>query len=43
MLTIHDGGSRLCDVLTRRDWLRVGGLIAKVLHVSPSELLYNIS
>lgn len=26
MLTIHDGGIRLCDGLTRRDWLRVGGL-----------------
>jgi hypothetical protein len=26
MFTIHDGGVRLCDGLTRRDWLRVGGL-----------------
>src|SRR6516225_6772658 len=26
MLTIHDDGLRLCDGLTRRDWLRVGGL-----------------
>jgi hypothetical protein len=26
MLTIHDDGFRLCDGLTRRDWLRVGGL-----------------
>jgi hypothetical protein len=26
MLTIHDSGVRLCDGLTRRDWLRVGGL-----------------
>src|SRR5436309_940525 len=26
MLTIQDGGARLCDGLTRRDWLHVGGL-----------------
>src|SRR5437870_4883689 len=26
MLTIQDTGSRLCDGLTRRDWLHVGGL-----------------
>ncbi len=26
MLTLHDHGVRLCDGLTRRDWLRVGGL-----------------
>jgi hypothetical protein len=26
MLTIRDDGFRLCDGLTRRDWLRVGGL-----------------
>ncbi len=26
MLTIHQEGARLCDGLTRRDWLRVGGL-----------------
>jgi hypothetical protein len=26
MLTLHDDGFRLCDGLTRRDWLRVGGL-----------------
>ena len=26
MLTLHDSGSRLCDGLTRRDWLRIGGL-----------------
>ncbi len=26
MLTLHDSGARLCDGLTRRDWLRVGGL-----------------
>jgi hypothetical protein len=26
MLTIQDTGLRLCDGLTRRDWLRVGGL-----------------
>jgi hypothetical protein len=26
MLNIHDQGSRLCDGLTRREWLRVGGL-----------------
>ncbi len=26
MLALHDGGYRLCDGLTRREWLRVGGL-----------------
>ena len=26
MLTIHDSGTTLCDHLTRRDWLRIGGL-----------------
>jgi hypothetical protein len=26
MLAIHDSGARLCDGLTRREWLRVGGL-----------------
>jgi hypothetical protein len=26
MLSIHDNGVRLCDGLTRREWLRVGGL-----------------
>jgi hypothetical protein len=26
MLTLHDNGYRLCDGLTRREWLRVGGL-----------------
>jgi hypothetical protein len=26
MLSIHDRGSRLCDGLTRRDWLRIGSL-----------------
>src|SRR5262245_26522751 len=26
MLSIHNSGSRLCDGLTRREWLRVGGL-----------------
>jgi hypothetical protein len=26
MFVIHDEGSRLCDGLTRREWLRVGGL-----------------
>lgn len=26
MLTIHDRGYRLCDGLTRREWLHVGGL-----------------
>ena len=26
MLTIHDDGFRLCDGLTRREWLRVGSL-----------------
>jgi hypothetical protein len=26
MFAIHDTGTRLCDGLTRRDWLRVGGL-----------------
>jgi hypothetical protein len=28
MLSIHDRGNRLCDGLTRREWLRVGGLSA---------------
>jgi len=28
MFTIRDTGSRLCDGLTRRDWLRIGGLSA---------------
>src|SRR5262249_22775244 len=26
MLSLHDQGTRLCDGLTRREWLRVGGL-----------------
>src|SRR5215467_14077286 len=26
MLRIHDDGTRLCDGLDRREWLRVGGL-----------------
>ncbi|MGE3807910.1 MAG: DUF1501 domain-containing protein [Gemmataceae bacterium] len=26
MLTLQENGTRLCDGLTRRDWLRVGGL-----------------
>src|SRR5436305_10239929 len=26
MLTLHDRGYRLCDGLTRREWLHVGGL-----------------
>ncbi len=26
MLTIRDSGTTLCDQLTRRDWLRIGGL-----------------
>jgi hypothetical protein len=26
VFSIHDGGARLCDGLTRREWLRVGGL-----------------
>ncbi len=26
MLAIHDNGFRLCDGLTRREWLRIGGL-----------------
>lgn len=26
MLAIHDDGMRLCDGLTRREWLRIGGL-----------------
>ncbi|MGH7169582.1 MAG: DUF1501 domain-containing protein, partial [Gemmataceae bacterium] len=26
MLGLHDKGTRLCDGLTRREWLRVGGL-----------------
>jgi hypothetical protein len=26
MFTIHDAGLQLCDRLTRRDWLRIGGL-----------------
>jgi hypothetical protein len=26
MLAIHDSGARLCNGLTRREWLRVGGL-----------------
>src|SRR5438067_523250 len=26
MLSVHDDGPRLCDGLTRREWLRVGGL-----------------
>jgi uncharacterized protein (DUF1501 family) len=26
MLTIHDQGNSLCDGLTRREWLRIGGL-----------------
>ncbi len=28
MFTIHDHGPRLCDGLTRREWLRIGGLSA---------------
>ena len=28
MFSIHDTGPRLCDGLTRREWLRVGGLSA---------------
>jgi len=28
MLSLHDHGTRLCDNLTRREWLRVGGLSA---------------
>lgn len=28
MLGLHDSGTRLCDGLTRREWLRVGGLSA---------------
>src|SRR6516162_5206247 len=28
MLTLADTGPRLCDSLTRREWLRVGGLSA---------------
>jgi hypothetical protein len=28
MLTLHANGPRLCDGLTRREWLRVGGLAA---------------
>src|SRR5947209_8207597 len=28
MLSIHDRGPRLCDGLTRREWLRIGGLSA---------------
>ena len=28
MLTIHDEGARLCDGLTRREWLRIGGVAA---------------
>src|SRR6516162_10111886 len=26
MLVIHDAGPKLCDGLTRREWLRIGGL-----------------
>src|SRR5437868_174047 len=26
MLTIHDAGARLCDGVTRREWLRAGSL-----------------
>jgi hypothetical protein len=26
MLTLHDSGSRLCDGLTRREWLRIGSV-----------------
>jgi hypothetical protein len=26
MFSLHDNGTRLCDGLTRREWLRVGGL-----------------
>src|SRR5437660_296841 len=26
MWSIHDAGARLCDGLTRREWLRIGGL-----------------
>ena len=26
MLTIRDTGTSLCDHITRRDWLRIGGL-----------------
>src|SRR5579859_1044827 len=28
MLSIHDSGPSLCDGLTRREWLRIGGLSA---------------
>lgn len=28
MLIIHDAATRLCDQLTRRDWLHIGGLAA---------------
>jgi hypothetical protein len=41
MLTIQDRGSRLCDGLTRREWLRVGGLgmfglsLPRLLHAMP--------
>src|SRR3954453_20512403 len=26
MFTIHESGARLCDGMTRREWLRVGGI-----------------
>src|SRR6478672_4446914 len=28
MLSLHQGASRLCDGVSRREWLRVGGLSA---------------
>src|SRR5947208_1125154 len=31
MLTLQDSGSTLCDGLTRREWLRIGGLGAVAL------------
>src|SRR5215213_9808130 len=37
MLSIQDAGSRLCDGLNRREWLRVGGLGA--LGLSTADLL----
>ncbi len=34
MLSLYDNGTRLCDGLTRREWLRVGGLGAFGLSLS---------
>jgi hypothetical protein len=34
VLSIHDRGPRLCDGLTRREWLRIGGLTAFGLSLS---------